>query len=199
MSVQKKDLLQRSDIEQLISAPERGITGVQFKLLKTFGDSRGFFREIFRETENIFAGGHFAQWSHSRMQKDVVKAWHYHHVQYDWWYLPLGQVVTALVDFREESPTYRKKLIFQMGQTDVYGPDTHELCVSIPPGVLHGCRVLSDSAHLFYITSKAYDPGEEGRYPFNCPEVDHDWGEGAIVVENDTKYLVPVSERVLLK
>jgi dTDP-4-dehydrorhamnose 3,5-epimerase len=129
------------------------------------------------------------------MQKNVVKAWHYHHVQTDWWYVPLGQIETVLFDNRDESPTYRQKFIIRMGDSEKYGDTTREVCVKIPPGVLHGCKVLSDEAHLFYITSHTYDPNEEGRFPFNSMIVGHDWGIHAITAENDRRTFVPTSVR----
>lgn len=171
------------------------IVGVLIKSLKTFGDDRGFFREIIRVTDPFFQNVGFAQWSHSRMVRDTVKAWHYHHIQYDWWYLGIGEVETVLVDNREESPTFGKKLVFRMGDSSL-SPATHEVCVCIPPGVLHGCRVLSPEAHLFYITSVTYDPNEEGRFPYNQGPVDHDWGPHPIVVDNDRRHFVPTSTRI---
>lgn len=191
----RETVLSAAEIEEISSQSKLGILGVQFKILKSHGDDRGFFREIFRENEPIFSGGHFAQWSHSFMQKDVVKAWHYHNVQYDWWYLPIGQILTGLIDFREESPTFKKRLFFKMGESH-FGKDTLALSLCIPPGVLHGCRVLSDCAHLFYITSKTYDSKDEGRYPFDSSEVGYDWGEGAIVAENDTRRFIPDYPRI---
>ena len=175
------------------------ITGVEIKALKSHGDQRGFFREIVRVSEPVFAGGTFSQWSHSKMQKNVVKAWHYHHVQTDWWYVPLGQVQTVLFDNRPESPTYKNKIVITMGDSHQYGADTHEVCVRIPPGVLHGLKVLSDGAHLFYITSVIYDPNEEGRFAYNSAFVGHPWGDDVIVVDNDKRDFVPTSTRVLLK
>lgn len=173
------------------------ILGYEAKLLKSHGDQRGFFREIVRVTEPVFAEGTFAQWSHSKMQKNVVKAWHYHHVQYDWWYVPFGKVQTVLFDNRPESPTYKKKLVLLMGETAKYGSGVFEVLVRIPPGVLHGCKVLSKEAHLFYITSVTYDPNEEGRFPFdNGPEgLKHRWGKNVIVVDNDKRHFVPTSTR----
>ena len=93
------------------------IIGVECKPLRTFPDDRGFFREIFRANETIFQNGKFAQWSHSSMGKNVVKAWHYHHVQFDWWYVPIGKVETVLFDNRPESPTYKTKLVIPMGES----------------------------------------------------------------------------------
>lgn len=171
------------------------IWGVQIKSLVSHPDSRGFFREVFRSNEDIFKGGAFGQWSHSRMEINVVKAWHYHHVQTDWWYVPIGVINTVLVDFREDSPTFRAKMQIRMG--DGQNPELNDqaVCVRIPPGVLHGCRVLTPEAHLFYITSQPYDQNEEGRYPFDAPEVGFSWGENAITSERDRRYFVPTSAR----
>ncbi len=174
----------------------QSIAGVELKQLKTHRDDRGFFREVVRVTDPFFGEGGFAQWSHSRMVKDVVKAWHFHHVQIDWWYLPIGQVRTVLIDNRPESPTYKAKMELLMGESDRF-PGSQEICVKIPPGVLHGCRVLSPEAHLFYITSVTYNPNEEGRIPFNAPEIGYDWGTPALVVDNDKRYFTPTSTRVV--
>lgn len=178
------------------------IEGVIIKELKTHGDQRGFFREIVRSTDEFFVGDRgekFGQWSHSLMQKNVVKAWHYHHVQFDWWYVPIGQIETVLFDNREESPTFGTKLVIKMGDPLKFGADTHAVCVKIPPGVLHGCKVLSDEAHLFYITSVTYDTNEEGRFPYNDPLVGHPWGDDVIVVDNDKRRFTPTSTRIPLK
>ena len=132
------------------------------------------------------------------MQKNVVKAWHYHHIQIDWWYIMGGQVQIALYDNRQESPTYKNKILLLMGDSFEFGPETKEICLKIPPGVLHGCKVLSKEAHLFYITSQTYSPEEEGRIPYNAKEIDHDWGSDAIVADNDKKYFAPTSKRELI-
>ncbi|MFM1848616.1 MAG: hypothetical protein RL417_2090 [Pseudomonadota bacterium] len=172
------------------------IIGVECKLLRSHGDDRGFFREIIRFSDPFFSTrDRFAQWSHSRMTKNVVKAWHYHHVQTDWWYVPIGQIETVLFDNRTESPTFKKKLVFRMGDPTRFGEDTFPMCVHIPPGVLHGCKVLSEEAHLFYITSEIYDPNEEGRFPFDSPLVGHSWGPDVIVADNDRRTFEPIRSR----
>jgi len=173
------------------------IIGVIIKRLKTHNDPRGFFREIVRSSDHVFDAGVFGQWSHSKMQLNVVKAWHYHHVQTDWWYCPIGAIETVLFDNRPESPTYQRKLVIRMGDS-THDETAHEVCVQIPPGVLHGCKVVSSEAHLFYITSTTYDPNEEGRFPYNSPLVGHDWGIEALTVENDRREFVPTSTRRLL-
>lgn len=174
------------------------IADVEIKLLVSHGDDRGFFREVIRCTDDFFCEGGFAQWSHSKMERNVVKAWHYHHLQHDWWYVPIGLVETVLIDNREESLTYKNKLVFKMGEADKFGEDVNIACVKIPPGVLHGCKVLSEEAHLFYITSRIYDPDDEGRFPFNSDQIDHNWGAGVITAENDRRIFVPKEKRKIL-
>jgi len=99
----------------------------------------------------------------------VAKAWHIHWHQVDWWYVPVGNIKVALYDMRPDSPTYRVLQEVYMG--DNYDP----IVLKIPPGVAHGCKVLSGEAHLFYITSKVYNPADEGRIPHDDPEIGYDW------------------------
>lgn len=175
---------------------ETCIDGVVVKNLRTFKDDRGFFREVIRDTDEFFRGG-FAQWSHSKMARNTVKAWHFHHRQTDWWYVGIGVIATVLYDNREESPTYRKKMEFKLGESEL-DSEAAEAVVRIPPGVLHGCKVLSDIAHLFYITSEVYNPEDEGRFPFNSSEVPHRWGENEselIVADNDRRVFIPPHPR----
>jgi len=183
---------------------ENCISGVLFKELRTFPDDRGFFRELVRYNDPFFEGTSsercFAQWSHSKMALHTVKAWHFHHLQIDWWYVPIGFVHVVLYDKREESPTYKRKIEFRLGEDDKY-PNVLSTVVKIPQGVLHGCRVLSDFAHLFYITSRTYDPQDEGRFPFNSELVPHVWGDEAelIVAPNDRRLFMPTAKRILAK
>ena len=182
---------------------EVSITGVVVKKLVSHGDQRGFFREILRASDPAFSDDHhtgiFGQWSHSKMAFNVVKAWHYHHVQTDWWYVPTGQIKTVLIDNRSESPTFRNRMEFLMGDSFAHGSATNEVVVRIPPGVLHGLKVLSmEGAHLFYITSVTYNPNEEGRFPYNDPQFGYDWGNDVIVVDNDRRAFVPTSSRNLV-
>ncbi len=175
------------------------IHGLSIKELKSHGDERGFFREIIRASDpfwEIEAGSTnaapFAQWSHSKMQKDVVKAWHFHHKQIDWWYIGAGTARAVMIDNREESPTYKRRAEFLLG-------DDAPLCVRIPTGVLHGLQVLTDYAHLFYVTSEIYDPQDEGRVPYNDPEINYRWCENPIVVENDKRLHIPPYTRTLVR
>lgn len=147
------------------------IDGVEIKKLVTYPDQRGFFREVIRVTDPFFAEG-FAQWSHTKSYQGVVKAWHIHKYQVDWWYVALGRVKVALYDTRPESPTHGQL------QELLLGDEVEPGVLKVPPGVAHGYKVLSPEAHLFYITSKTYDPADEGRIPHDDPGIGYDWVAG---------------------
>ena len=144
------------------------IEGVELKELTTHRDERGFFREIARDTEEIVTEG-WAQLSHSLMHPGVAKAWHVHPNQIDWWYVPVGDLKVALYDTRDGSST--------IGQLDelFLGEHYDAHLLKIPAGVAHGCRVIGGLTHLIYMTSKTYDPDEEGRIPHDDPDIGYDW------------------------
>lgn len=133
------------------------------------------------------------------MGHNTVKAWHYHHLQIDWWYLGVGVIEVVLYDNREESPTYQRKMEFKLGDAEL-DSDALAAVVKIPQGVLHGLKVVTDCAHLFYITSETYNPQDEGRFKFDSELVPHNWGDPGklTVAENDRKDFVPTNERTAL-
>ncbi len=148
------------------------IEGVVLKELNTYPDERGFFREIIRVTDDFFAEG-FGQFSHSLMYPGVAKAWHIHKTQVDWWYVPVGNIKVGMHDKRPDSASKGKTQTVFLGEN--YGGKV----LRIPPGVAHGCRVLGSVAHLLYITSKTYNPDEEGRIAHDDAEIGFDWEAGA--------------------
>ncbi len=147
------------------------IDGVVVKKLVTYPDERGFFRELIRKTDDFFGEG-FAQLSHSLMHPGVSKAWHIHKTQVDWWYVPIGVLKVALYDTREGSPTRGVLQELFMGGDHGYS------ILKIPPGVAHGCKAIGGTSHLIYVTSNIYDTAEEGRIPYDDPEIGYDWEAG---------------------
>ena len=149
------------------------IIGVLTKELVRHPDERGFFEEIIRASDTFFAGG-FGQLSHSFMHSGVVKAWHVHVTQIDWWYVAKGKVKVALYDARKGSKTYKELNEFILGE------DGGQVAVlKIPTGVAHGLKVLQGPADLFYITSGEYNKEkEEGRIPYNDSSIGYDWVQG---------------------
>ena len=147
------------------------IDGVMTKKLVTHIDERGLFREIIRATDTFFTEG-FGQWSVSRMYQGVIKAWHIHKKQVDWWYVHSGVLKVALYDTREDSLTYKELAELLMGDNQP------EQVLRVPPGVAHGCKCISGPADLFYVMSHEYDPKDEIRIPYDDPQIDFDWLTG---------------------
>src|SRR5512141_3031824 len=147
------------------------IEGVVFKNLTTHTDERGFFREIIRKTDDFFSEG-FGQLSHSLMYQGSAKAWHIHKTQVDWWYVGTGVLKVALYDLRPESPSHGELVELLMGDNQP------AQVLRIPPGVAHGCKCLTGTANLFYVTSNIYDVTEEGRIPHDDPGIGYDWVNG---------------------
>jgi dTDP-4-dehydrorhamnose 3,5-epimerase len=150
------------------------IHDVVFKDLATHADDRGFFRELIRASDPFFAEG-FGQWSHSHMFNGVIKAWHFHHKQTDWWYTVSGVLRVGLHDLRESSPTRGQTMDFLMGDLQP------ARVVRIPPGVAHGCKVVQGPVNLFYMTSREYDPADEIRIRHDDPNIGFDWIKGPTI------------------
>jgi dTDP-4-dehydrorhamnose 3,5-epimerase len=144
------------------------IHDVSIKELVRHKDERGYFEEIIRVNDDFFKEG-FAQLSHSVMYPGVIKAWHIHKTQIDWWYIDHGTLKVALYDKRDDSPTRGVLNEFYLGENG------DNLVLRIPPGVAHGCRVMGDTAELVYITSGVYNPDEEGRIAHDDQEIGYDW------------------------
>jgi dTDP-4-dehydrorhamnose 3,5-epimerase len=143
------------------------IEGVILKPLITHSDERGYFRELIRVTDEFFTEG-FGQWSESLMYQDVIKAWHIHAFQVDWWRVVFGTIKVVLCDRRSDCSTYNEIAEFIL--------DNQVGILRIPPGVAHGCKVLQGPAMLMYITSKVYNPEDEGRIAYDA--LDYDWLRG---------------------
>jgi dTDP-4-dehydrorhamnose 3,5-epimerase len=144
------------------------IKGIVFKELTSHTDERGFFREIIRTSDDFFAEG-FGQWSHSLMFDGVIKAWHLHNVQSDWWYVVNGVLRVGLCDMRADSSSFKQTMDFLMGD--------HQPArvLKIPPGIAHGCKTVQGPVNLLYMTSHVYNPDDEIRIAHDDPEIGFDW------------------------
>ncbi len=147
------------------------IDGVAKKQLVTHSDQRGFFREILRDSDDVFPES-FGQLSHSHMFDGVIKAWHSHNFQTDFWYVCSGVLRVGLCDMREDSSTYMETMDFLMGDMQ------DEQIVKIPPGVAHGCKTIQGPVNLLYLMSHEYNPEDEIRIPYDDPRIEFDWIQG---------------------
>ena len=147
------------------------ISGVMIKELKRHPDERGYFEELIRNSDPFFSEG-FAQLSRSHMVDGVVKAWHVHKTQIDWWYVLRGTIKTVLYDARPDSSTFKHLDEYVMGDESL------PIVLKVPPGVAHGLKVMKGPADLVYVTSKVYNKEEEGRIPYDDSGIGYDWVQG---------------------
>ena len=99
----------------------------------------------------------------------TVKAIHYHLRQTDLWTPVCGLFQVMLYDLRTDSPTFGRL-------NTLYAGVLRPWQILIPPGVGHGYKIVgTESALLVYATDQCYDPADEGRLPWNDPDVNYDW------------------------
>lgn len=154
------------------------IDGVVIKQLNRYPDERGFFEEVVRRSDPIFSEG-FGQLSRSTMHQGVVKAWHIHKTQIDWWYVVVGRIKVALYDMRLQSPTHKTLDELILDDTE------HTIVIKIPPGIAHGLKVLVGPATLIYVTNRQYSKDEEGRLAHNDPSIGYDWVQGSPITNKN--------------
>ncbi len=145
------------------------IQGVEVKQLARHADERGFLMEILRRDDPIFTK--FGQCYVSMNYPGVVRAWHYHQKQDDFFVVVKGMIKVGLYDMREGSPTRGEVDEFYLG-------DNNNIVLKIPVGVAHGYKTIGGEASLLVnFPSEVYDREEpdEHRLPWNTDQIPFDW------------------------
>jgi dTDP-4-dehydrorhamnose 3,5-epimerase len=147
------------------------IAGVVIEPVAAWPDDRGVFFEVARAGRGIISSfpTETLQVSATFTYPGSIKAFHYHLRQSDCWVPSTGMLQVALVDLRSGSPTLGAKNTLYIGVHRRWQ-------ILIPPGVAHGYKVIGDSiAGLIYVTSRFYDPEDEGRLPHDDKRLNYDW------------------------
>jgi dTDP-4-dehydrorhamnose 3,5-epimerase len=147
------------------------IAGVEIAAFPLWPDDRGYFLEVARLGQGLVAGfpAESSQVSAAFNYPGIIKAFHFHKVQTDYWVAAAGLLQVALVDLRSDSATFGKKNTLYVGSLRPWQ-------LVIPPGVAHGYKVIGEQPSvLVYITNRQYDPKDEGRIPYNDPSIAYDW------------------------
>ncbi|MBV9304274.1 MAG: dTDP-4-dehydrorhamnose 3,5-epimerase family protein [Acidobacteriaceae bacterium] len=134
-------------------------------------DDRGYFLEVARLRQGLIRS--FAlestQVSAALNYPGIIKAFHFHRFQTDYWVAAAGLLQVALVDLRRGSRTHGLKNTFYVGPMRPWQ-------LLIPPGIAHGYKVIGEQPSvLIYITNRTYDPKDEGRIPYNDASIAYDW------------------------
>jgi len=151
---------------------QTAIPGVLIVEPKIFGDSRGFFLELYQADRYATAGVHhrFVQDNLSRSAKGVLRGLHFQNPR------PQGKLVTVVrgsvfdlaVDVRVGSPTFGAHVSVELN-------DENRRQFWIPRGFAHGLVVRSDIADFFYKCDEFYSPSDEIVLRWNDPRLAIKW------------------------
>ena len=145
------------------------IDGVVTKALRVMPDERGWLMEILRgDDPELFEK--FGQVYVSATYPGVVKAWHYHKQQIDFFACVAGMVKLVLVDTREGSPTQGAINEFFLGTQN-------PMLVRVPNLVYHGWKCIGPEPSLVVnVPTEPYrysDPDEYRLEPHGT--LPYDW------------------------
>ena len=145
------------------------IKDVVVKKLRPIPDERGRLMEILRSDDDIFQK--FGQAYVTVGYPGVVKGWHYHKKQDDYFCALSGMLKVVLYDPREDSPTKGEINEFFMG---VHNP----ILLKIPRFVYHGFKAIGTTEGMILnIPTEAYNHDEPDEYrvhPFDN-DIPYEW------------------------
>lgn len=145
------------------------IEGVAARKAKVLSDERGRLGEIMRADDRWFEK--FGQVYFTTTYPGVVKAWHYHKIQIDHFYVIKGMVKVALYDERKDSATHGIVNQLYLGE---HCPGL----VRIPPGVQHGWMCVGKKeAYIVNVVSEMYNYAEPDEYRTHPHDnhIPYDW------------------------
>lgn len=145
------------------------IDGVVIKQLRRIPDERGCLTEMLRSDDDIFEK--FGQTYFTTTYPGVVKAWHYHKSQVDYFVCVRGMVKLVLYDPREDSPTKGEVQELFVGERNM-------VLVRVPRHVYHGWKCVSEEeAIVVNVPTEPFDREEpdEYRLPWDTDQIPYDW------------------------
>lgn len=154
---------------------------------QVFGDTRGFFKEMFQQDRYAEAGiaDPFVQDNLSRSSKGILRGLHLQNPN------PQGKLVGVLegevydvaLDVRVGSPTFGQWV------SAVLSAENHRQ-LWVPPGFAHGFCVTGETALFFYKCTTLYQPKDEVGVLYNDPALNIPWPvEGAPLLSDKDKKL----------
>ncbi len=145
------------------------IEGVQVRTLRVIPDSRGYLMEMLRTDWKEF--DRFGQAYITACYPGVIKAWHFHKVQWDHFVCVSGTARVVLYDGREGRSTRGLVNEFHLGQLN-------PALLKIPPLVYHGFTADGPATALivnFPTELYNYQQPDEYRLPHDDPAIPYSW------------------------
>jgi dTDP-4-dehydrorhamnose 3,5-epimerase len=183
-------------------AAASALAGVRYGRLVRHADSRGAFRELWRQTTfttldpvdtgptaDVEAGRapRFVQANLSDSAAGVLRGLHFHRRQLDYWVVTAGRAFVALVDVRPMIAGAAEPLV----ETRVIDADGW---VVIPTGVAHGFLALEPLAMLYLVTNE-FDGSDELGFAWDDPLAAVPWPSAADVPTPDGRPILSDRDR----
>ena len=155
---------------------------------ETFEDNRGFFREIveLKDLEIVLGKKiNITQWNHSSSHPGVIRGFHA-----EPWekiiYAVKGEIMTVIVDFRTDSPTFGKAVKIMLGEND-------KKTLYIPKGMANSFCVLGDKdVEYMYMLTGYFEGKPTPAVSWQDPMLTKQFGgwpiENPIVSQKDMNY-----------
>lgn len=143
------------------------INDVKIVHFDKFKDQRGFFEVIFNTaTHNELNMKNINRVSHSHTEKKgTFRGLHMQKSPNDEIKLVTcvrGSILDVVVDMRENSPTYKQTLYFELNEND-------NIAILIPQYFAHGVQTLEDNSDILYVVQGEYSPENEVGFRYDDP------------------------------
>ena len=162
-----------------------------------FEDERGYFMEIYKESD-FFVNGitySFCQDNYSFSKKNVLRGLHYQlnpKAQGKLIRVVNGAIWDVVVDLRRSSESFLKWIAMELTF------DNRKM-LYIPPGCAHGFIALSKDVHLIYKCTKEYDQSLDAGIIWNDPDIKIQWPVKDPIVSEKDKKLPYFKEAIIFK
>jgi dTDP-4-dehydrorhamnose 3,5-epimerase len=153
---------------------ELPLAGARLIRLKRYADERGFFARAFCVDEFALAGlpTDFPQHSFARSDRaGTLRGMHLQlepHAEAKLVRCVRGRMFDAIVDLREDSPTFRRS-------TSVVLDEDSGDALFVPAGFAHGYQTLADGTDVYYAMSSRYAPAAARSIRWNDPALQIAW------------------------
>lgn len=161
----------------MIDIEETALKDVKIITPRKFGDSRGFFSEVWNK-KNLLAAGieeEFVQDNHAfSAEKGTIRGLHYQlspKAQGKLVRVTRGTALDVAVDIRKGSPTFGQHVAVELS-----AENWRQLWV--PAGFAHGYCTLTENVEFLYKVTGDYSPEHEAGILYSDPDLSIDWKLG---------------------
>lgn len=148
------------------------IEGVYIIEPAVINDNRGYFMEIYNQSDFVKAGinADFVQDNQSRSKKGVLRGLHFQkkHPQAKLVRVISGEVFDVAVDIRRNSKTYGRWIGVTLSETN-------RKQLFVPRGFAHGFLVISNEAEFVYKCDQFYAPDDQAGLLWNDQHIAIAW------------------------